>query len=139
MDIHCSHDQTYQLWTYTVPMTRPTSYGHTLFPCPDLPAMDIHCSNAQTYQLWTYTVPMSRQYLVDIHTPPPLRGSHIRTWSPEQCGHAKNNNKLAASKAYSIPPRCADQNPVKLSKIIFSALNFFMHIYNMSVANLPHI
>ena len=25
------------------------------------------------------------------------------------------------------PPQCADQNPVKLSKIIFSALNFFMH------------
>ena len=47
------------------------------------------------------------------------------------------NKKLAASKAYSIPPQCADQNPVNLSKIIFSALNFFKHIFNMSVTYLP--
>ena len=31
------------------------------------------------------------------------------------------------------PPQCADQNLVNLSKIIFSALNFFMHIFNMYV------
>ena len=55
-------------------------------------------------------------------------------------GLVKDNKKLAASKAYSIPPpQCADQNPVTLSKIIFSALNFFMHIYNMSVTYLPSI
>ena len=37
------------------------------------------------------------------------------------------------------PPQCAYQNPVNLSKIIFSALNFFMHIFNMSVTYLPSI
>ena len=52
----------------------------------------------------------------------------------------EENKKLAASKAYSIPPpQCAYQNPVNFSKIIFSALNFFMHIFNMSVTYLPTI
>ena len=37
------------------------------------------------------------------------------------------------AKLTVYPPQCADQNPVNLSKIIFSTLNFFMHIYNMSV------
>ena len=37
------------------------------------------------------------------------------------------------------PPQFAYQNPVNLSKIIFSALNFFMHIFNMSVTYLPSI
>ena len=37
------------------------------------------------------------------------------------------------------PPQCAYQNPVNLSKIIFSALNFFMPIFNMSVTYLPNI
>ena len=37
------------------------------------------------------------------------------------------------------PPQGADQNPVNLSKNIFSALNFFMHIFNMSVTYLPCI
>ena len=37
------------------------------------------------------------------------------------------------------PPQCAYQNPVNLSKIIFSALNFFRHIFNMSVTYLPSI
>ena len=37
------------------------------------------------------------------------------------------------------PPQSADQNPVNLSKIIFSALNFFMHIFNISVTYLSCI
>ena len=37
------------------------------------------------------------------------------------------------------PQQGADQNPVNLSKITFSALNFFMHIFNMSVTYLPCI
>ena len=37
------------------------------------------------------------------------------------------------------PLQSADQNPANLSKIIFSALNFFMHIFNMSVTYLSCI
>ena len=49
------------------------------------------------------------------------------------------NKKLAASKAYSIPPARCRSKPCKLVKNIFSALNFFMHIFNMSVTYLPCI
>ena len=51
----------------------------------------------------------------------------------------RNYKKLAESKAYSIPSQCADGNPVNFSKIIFSALNFFMHIFNISATYLPCI
>ena len=37
------------------------------------------------------------------------------------------------------PPQYADQNPVNLSKFFFSALNFFMHIFSMSVTYLSCI
>ena len=47
------------------------------------------------------------------------------------------NKKLAASEAYSIPPAMCRSKPVNLLKIIFSALNFFMYIFNMSVTYLP--
>ena len=114
MAIHCSHAQTYQLWAYTVPIPGLTSYGHTLFPCPDLPAMGIHRPHAQTYQLWPYSVPMTRltSYGHTLFPCPDLPAmsihcSHAQTvpcghshtasapwithsWSPEQCGHAKN-------------------------------------------------
>ena len=48
----------------------------------------------------------------------------------------RDNKKLAASKAYSIPPQCADQNPVNLSKIIFSALKL-LHAHLQYVCNIP--
>ena len=50
----------------------------------------------------------------------------------------KTRNWLKA-RLTVYPPQCAYQNPVNLSKIIFSALNFFMHIFNMSVIYLPSI
>ena len=52
-----------------------------------------------------------------------------------------DNKKLAESKAYSIPPAMCISTvyPVNLSKIIFSVLNFFMHILHMSVTYLPSI
>ena len=43
----------------------------------------------------------------------------------------KNNKKLAASKTYSKPPTKCRSKSGKLSKIIFSALNFFMHIFSI--------
>ena len=52
---------------------------------------------------------------------------------------AFNNKKLAASKAYSIPPARCRSKPCKLVKNSFSALNFFMHIFNMSLTYLPCI
>ena len=51
---------------------------------------------------------------------------------------AETRNWLQA-RLTVYPPQCAYQNPVNLSKIIFSALNFFMHIFNMSVTYLPSI
>ena len=51
----------------------------------------------------------------------------------------KVNNKLAASKAYSIPPAKCRSKSCKFVKNYFSALNFFMHIFNMSVTYLSCI
>ena len=51
---------------------------------------------------------------------------------------SKTRNWLQA-RLTVYPLQCAYQNPVNLSKIIFSALNFFMHIFNMSVTCLPSI
>ena len=46
------------------------------------------------------------------------------------------NKKLAASKAYSIPPQGADQNPVNLSKIFFFSINL-LHAHLQYVCNIP--
>ena len=66
--------------------------------------------------------------------------SHVNTEESETSLNTEDltRNWLQA-KLTVYPPQCADQNPVNLSKIIFSALNFFMHIYNMSVTSLPSI
>ena len=45
------------------------------------------------------------------------------------------NKKLAASKAYSIPPQCVDQNPVNLSKLFFSIK--LLHAHFQYVCNIP--
>ena len=50
----------------------------------------------------------------------------------------KTRNWLQA-RLTVYPLQCAYQNPVNLSKIIFSDLNFFMHIFNISVTYLPNI
>ena len=53
---------------------------------------------------------------------------------------SKTRNWLQA-RLTVYTPQCADQNPVNLSKIVvvFSSLNFLMHIFNMSVTYLPYI
>ena len=58
--------------------------------------------------------------------------------STENCHFTAVNKKLAASKAYGIPPATC-RSKRSFVKIIFSALNFFMHIFNMSVTYLPCI
>ena len=55
------------------------------------------------------------------------------------CHSIPTRNWLQARLTVYPPPQCAYQNPVNLSKLIFSALNFFMHIFNMSVTYLLSI
>ena len=66
----------------------------------------------------------------------PHSGHHVVSLSKI---HLPPNKKLAASKAYSIPPAMCRSKPCKFVKNYFSALNFFMHIYDMSVTYLPSI
>ena len=63
-----------------------------------------------------------------------LIGIHDRCYGDQ----TKTRNWLQAWLTV-YPLQCADQNLVNLSKIIFSTLNFFMHIFNMSVTYLPYI